>query len=405
MGVVVRGSAFVALAAVAASLGASAREPDEVALCRGETATIVASAGVTTVGTKGADVIVGTTGRDVIWGRGGDDLICARAGSDAIRGGAGDDVIAAGRGSDEVFGGPGHDVVFGGAGRDRLWGNRGGDWIFGGPGADEVRGGPGSDRLRGGRHNDMLLGNGGDDTLFGGARHDDLVGGPDGDTIDGDAGIDRCVGASGHDTATGCEVVATTEAGQAPAANNLPRPGAVALTFDDGPDPNKTPLILDALDAAGVRATFFVTGNHALEHPSLVRDMYRRGHSVQNHTMSHVWLTEYSDAGIRTQLEKANDVIENIIGSEPMCFRGPYDAVDSRVRRVAETIGMTAIDFDVDPWDLENPQWYIVQHVLEQAHDQAIVLLHETGPATYAAIGPIVAGLRQLGLELDTLCQ
>jgi peptidoglycan/xylan/chitin deacetylase (PgdA/CDA1 family) len=98
----------------------------------------------------------------------------------------------------------------------------------------------------------------------------------------------------------------------------------IALTFDDGPDPDVTPRILDLLDAARVRATFFPIAAEAQRHPALVREIVRRGHSVQNHTQRHVH--HFSLLGPRrmaAEIGTAQRTLADLTGHEPRFFRAP----------------------------------------------------------------------------------
>lgn len=101
------------------------------------------------------------------------------------------------------------------------------------------------------------------------------------------------------------------------------RRGQVALTFDDGPDPDTTPRVLDLLDAHQARASFFVIGRRAARHPALVRDILRRGHSVENHTHSHP--PHFAALGLgaqRREIRQAQDAIREA-GGAPRFFRPP----------------------------------------------------------------------------------
>ncbi|MEO8805706.1 MAG: polysaccharide deacetylase family protein [Burkholderiaceae bacterium] len=108
----------------------------------------------------------------------------------------------------------------------------------------------------------------------------------------------------------------------------LPAPAAarreVALTIDDGPDPELTPAVLDLLDAHGARATFFCIARHAQAHPQLCREIVRRGHSVQNHSQHH--RHNFSLLGLRgfkREIEAAQDTLSQITGERPRYFRAP----------------------------------------------------------------------------------
>jgi peptidoglycan/xylan/chitin deacetylase (PgdA/CDA1 family) len=103
------------------------------------------------------------------------------------------------------------------------------------------------------------------------------------------------------------------------------RRAEVALTFDDGPDPEVTPRVLDALDAAGLRASFFLIGERAVRHPAIVREVVRRGHEVGNHSHRHStafgW---YGLARTRREIERAQAAIADAAGVAPVFFRAPF---------------------------------------------------------------------------------
>lgn len=107
----------------------------------------------------------------------------------------------------------------------------------------------------------------------------------------------------------------------APAAQR----GEVALTFDDGPDPEVTPRVLDALDAAGLKATFFLIGERAARHAALAREIVRRGHAVENHSHRHStafgW---YGPGRARREVEAAQGAIADATGVAPAFFRAPF---------------------------------------------------------------------------------
>jgi peptidoglycan/xylan/chitin deacetylase (PgdA/CDA1 family) len=100
--------------------------------------------------------------------------------------------------------------------------------------------------------------------------------------------------------------------------------GQVALTFDDGPDPEVTPKVLDLLDRHAAKASFFCIGQRAAAHPEIVRDMIRRGHSVENHSYRHPYAFAcYPPFALRREIEKTQTVIHALTGSRPAFFRAP----------------------------------------------------------------------------------
>lgn len=100
--------------------------------------------------------------------------------------------------------------------------------------------------------------------------------------------------------------------------------GIVALTFDDGPDPEVTPRVLDLLDRHGATASFFCVGARARRHPALVREIVRRGHSVENHTDRHpLGFAAFGIGGMRREILRAQAALADLTGVPPVLFRAP----------------------------------------------------------------------------------
>jgi peptidoglycan/xylan/chitin deacetylase (PgdA/CDA1 family) len=98
--------------------------------------------------------------------------------------------------------------------------------------------------------------------------------------------------------------------------------GEIALTIDDGPDPDVTPRVLELLAAAGARASFFCIGERALRHPELVRDMVREGHTIENHTFHHYhWFGAFGPRRMAREIELAQECLTDVAGRAPQFFR------------------------------------------------------------------------------------
>jgi peptidoglycan/xylan/chitin deacetylase (PgdA/CDA1 family) len=98
----------------------------------------------------------------------------------------------------------------------------------------------------------------------------------------------------------------------------------LAITFDDGPHPEGTPAVLDALQALGWPATFFVLGSEARRHPELVRELIARGHTVGVHGYEHRYLIARTPWGAANDLRRAIGVVEDVTGTRPVWWRPPY---------------------------------------------------------------------------------
>lgn len=133
------------------------------------------------------------------------------------------------------------------------------------------------------------------------------------------------------------------------------RPGELALTFDDGPNPAWTPPLLDMLDSLDVRATFFMLGSHAQAEPELVRRVAAAGHLVGNHSWSHPNLARSGAARIREELRQTQDTLEQITGAPVAFFRPPFGARRPVVFRIARELGLAPVLWNVMTSDWSNP--------------------------------------------------
>jgi cellulose synthase/poly-beta-1,6-N-acetylglucosamine synthase-like glycosyltransferase/peptidoglycan/xylan/chitin deacetylase (PgdA/CDA1 family)/spore germination protein YaaH len=183
----------------------------------------------------------------------------------------------------------------------------------------------------------------------------------------------------------------------------------VAITFDDGPDPVWTPRILDTLKARGVKATFFVVGRNAEQHPDLIRRIVAEGHEIGNHTYTHGNLAEMPEWRQRLELGATERLIEAETGRSTTLFRPPYNA-DATPTDLAELaplafagtdLGYTVVLERIDPQDWSRPGTdLIVQRVKEQRRAGNIILLHDAGgdrSQTLAALPRILDWLAERG--------
>ena len=164
-------------------------------------------------------------------------------------------------------------------------------------------------------------------------------------------------------------------------------PHQVAITFDDGPDPEWTPQILDILKAANVKAAFFLVGANAEKYPGLVRRIVEEGHEIGNHTYYHPNLALCWPEHIRLELNATQLLLETITGRSTTLFRPPYaaDTSPSKVSELmplnlAQELGYLVVLENIDPQDWARPGADIIlQRVKQQRHDGSIILLHDAG--------------------------
>lgn len=186
----------------------------------------------------------------------------------------------------------------------------------------------------------------------------------------------------------------------------------VALTFDDVPDNRFTPQILDALKAAGVKATFFVIGSRAEQFPEVVARMVQEGHAVGNHTYSHAKLTALPAARVTLELEQTRRVIKRISGIDTHLFRPPYGSESPAVLQQIFDLGYKVILWDVDSLDWKSlPKAQVIDNDLQHAHNGAVFLHHGAGgkgedlSGTVEALPVIIQRLRRQGYEFMTIPQ
>ncbi|MFD2763888.1 polysaccharide deacetylase family protein [Micromonospora eburnea] len=176
---------------------------------------------------------------------------------------------------------------------------------------------------------------------------------------------------------------------------------AVALTFDDGPDPRWTPQILDQLRAAHVTATFCLIGKQAERHPELVARIVREGHQLCNHSWRHdLNLGRRPVADIKADLARTNRVIRDAApGAEITWFRQPGGRWTAEEVEVARKLGMRPLHWDVDPQDWNHPNAKTIINRVEAAvRPGSIVLMHDGGgdrKQTMAACRQLIPELKK----------
>jgi peptidoglycan/xylan/chitin deacetylase (PgdA/CDA1 family) len=171
----------------------------------------------------------------------------------------------------------------------------------------------------------------------------------------------------------------------------------LALTFDDGPYPETTPALPAALGDAP--ATFFLWGEHAAAHPSLVRAIAAAGHVIGNHTWTHPRLTGL-DAGARGQeVRRTQDLLAELTGTRPVLFRPPYGDTGPAVAETLAAHGLTEVLWTVDTRDWAGASADEVVAAAARAEPGGVVLMHEGRPATVEAVPRILAALAARGLR------
>ena len=157
------------------------------------------------------------------------------------------------------------------------------------------------------------------------------------------------------------------------------RRGEIALTFDDGPDPHITPLVLDLLDRHHAKASFFCVGSKVSAHPDVVREIVRRGHSVENHSMHHSKFFGFLGfRRLRTELQSAQDAIATVTGRAPEFFRSPMGIRNPFVDPVVTRLGLTYITWTRRGFDTVSRQPHaVLARLLRGLAAGDVLLLHD----------------------------
>lgn len=175
----------------------------------------------------------------------------------------------------------------------------------------------------------------------------------------------------------------------------------VALTFDDGPSPKYTPLLLDGLKERNVRATFFLLGKNVKENQELVQRMQAEGHLLGNHTYNHVQLNKIPETTARQEILKTNNEIYEATGKYPEYMRPPYGVWKKNMELCVE---MLPVFWDIDTldWKSQNVD-AILKAAGEEPEDGSIILMHDEYQTSVEAALLIIDRLKEKGYEFVTV--
>ncbi|WMT29670.1 polysaccharide deacetylase family protein [Bacillus aerius] len=182
-----------------------------------------------------------------------------------------------------------------------------------------------------------------------------------------------------------------------------PNKKAIALTFDDGPNPATTSSILAALKENKGHATFFVLGSRVQYYPGMLADILKGGNEIGNHSYNHPLLTRLPLKEAVKQVKDTQKLIEKASGYTPTHFRPPYGGTNPDIN---QAVGMNVSLWDVDPedWKIRNSQ-QITNHVLSHAADGKTVLMHDIYDSSARAAVKIIHELTKQGYQLVTVSE
>ncbi|MEW9052702.1 MAG: polysaccharide deacetylase family protein [Neobacillus sp.] len=185
---------------------------------------------------------------------------------------------------------------------------------------------------------------------------------------------------------------------------------AVAITFDDGPNPIYTPQVLEIFSEVNGKATFFMIGEEISQKPELVKKAAEQGHEIGNHTYTHPQLSRLSREECLDEIERTERLVEELIGQKPVVFRPPYLDYNQDTLSIIEQKGYRMIGaVNLDARDWEQPG---VEHILNESRscikNGSILLFHDGyGDRTHTieAVRTLVSELTLQGYQLVTVTE
>ncbi len=179
----------------------------------------------------------------------------------------------------------------------------------------------------------------------------------------------------------------------------------IALTFDDGPVPGNTELVLDVLKRHGVSGTFFCKGRNVAAHPSLAKRIAGEGHLLGNHTFSHSpFIDLFPTRRIALELERTDKLISGITGRTPLFFRPPYGVINPMVAGAVKTVNRQTVCWSVRSFDTMNrtPE-KTMRRIISRLKPGVVILLHDHTPFTRDHLDELITAIFHAGYSIAAL--
>jgi peptidoglycan/xylan/chitin deacetylase (PgdA/CDA1 family) len=175
----------------------------------------------------------------------------------------------------------------------------------------------------------------------------------------------------------------------------------IAITFDDGPNPDYTPELLEGLKKRGVKATFFVLGEEVELYPDILKEIYEDGHLIGIHSYQHVDFTEIGDTASLEQINRTQEAIYAVTGEYAGYIRPPYG---SWRKELDAKVPLIEVLWSVDPMDwATNDADTVVQRIESHVEEGSIILLHDASESTVQAAFRTIDLLQEQGYTFVTV--
>jgi peptidoglycan/xylan/chitin deacetylase (PgdA/CDA1 family) len=180
---------------------------------------------------------------------------------------------------------------------------------------------------------------------------------------------------------------------------------SISLTFDDGPDPEYTPKILDILQKYNLKATFFVIGKKAELYPELLKRMDAEGHCIGNHSYSHSYfIAFYTSKALRKDIGRCNEVITQIIGKKPVYFRPPFGVTNPNYADVLAAHHLHSVGWSLRTMDtMAKNKYQVIETVISKIQKKDIILFHDRLACTAESLPDIIEHCQNKKLTIEPL--
>lgn len=179
----------------------------------------------------------------------------------------------------------------------------------------------------------------------------------------------------------------------------------IALTFDDGPDEENTPAVMDVLRKFGVKATFFCIGRNVENNPGILKMMYEEGHTIANHSYAHTIAFDfYGPQKMIDDIQRTNEIIKKTIGKTPVLFRPPFGVTNPTIKKAVHSLNLTPVGWTVRSLDsVERDEKKILHRVVAGLKPGAIVMFHDNQPHIPPVLESFIAHAIENGFKFVPL--
>ena len=175
---------------------------------------------------------------------------------------------------------------------------------------------------------------------------------------------------------------------------------AVALTFDDGPNPNTTPVALELLKKYNAKGTFFMVGKAVAGNEEIIKQVVAEGHQIGNHSWSHPLLTKISLEQAKSQINDTTEALKKASGQDVHIMRPPYGGINATIQAAVD---QSFILWDVDTLDWKNRNTASIMKEVKKAQPGSIILMHDVHQTTSDALPLILQYLTEQGFDMVTI--